>query len=402
MATLTTAADGADRAIVRRAVARLRDRLPELAGRLVGEILSGEGGDRPSGPREDLWEVCHTGLDHGFAAILDPGRGRADLEWAEELGRRRAEQGLPLDRLLRSYRLAGCVFWDALVEAVTEDDPAQVPALVRQATRTWQTIDQQSSTAAAAYHRTEYDLLRRSEERVNAVVDALLEGRGDGGLVATACSVLGLAPSGRYAVVMLRQDEPLERATGRPADSVAAGGMRFIWRVRADVQVAVVDLGEADLDDLVDALRPHVRAYAGVSAVVDGLADLGAARWMAELALRTCRPPEPDVARIDRRLPDALLASQPALADRLHAQVLGPLARLDAATREVLLSTLTAWLECDGSAARAASRLYCHHNTVLNRLRRIEKLTGRLLSRPRDLVEVVLALSAHRLTDDRQ
>ncbi|GAA4059043.1 helix-turn-helix domain-containing protein [Actinomadura miaoliensis] len=394
MAMLTTVSDGADRAVVRRAVARLRERLPDLAGRLVGEILDGEGGDRPSGPREDLWEVCHTGLGHGFAAILDSGRGRADLTWAEELGRRRAEQGLPLDRLLRSYRLAGTVFWDALVEAVTEDDPAQVPALVRQATRTWQTIDQQSSAAAAAYHRTEYDLLRRSVERVNAVVDALLEGRGDGGLIATAVSVLGLTPSGRYAVVMLRQDEP-----GRPADS-ATGGMRFIWRVRADVQVAVVDLGEADLDDLEAALRPHLRAHAGVSAVVDGLADLGTARWLAELALRTCRPGEPDIARIDRRLPEALLVSQPALAGRLHERVLGPLAALDTGTRDVLIATLATWLECDGSAARAATRLYCHHNTVLNRLRRIETLTGRMLSRPRDLMEIVLALSSRNLSED--
>ncbi|GAA4142495.1 helix-turn-helix domain-containing protein [Actinomadura keratinilytica] len=394
MAMLTTVPDGADRAIVRRAVARLRKRLPDLAGRLVGEILSGEGGDRPSGSREDLWEVCHTGLGHGLAAILDSGRGRADLAWAEELGRRRAEQGLPLDRLLRSYRLAGTVFWDALVETVTEDDPAHVPALVRQATRTWQAIDQQSSTAAAAYHRTEYELLRRSVERVNAVVDALLEGRGDGGLIATAVSVLGLPPSGRYAVVMLRQDEPV-----RLADP-AAGGMRFIWRVRADAQVAVVDLGEAGLDDLEAALRPHLRAHAGVSAVVDGLADLGSARWLAELALRTCRPGEPDIARIDRRLPEALLVSQPELAGRLHERVLGPLAELDPGTRDVLIETLTAWLECDGSAARAATRLYCHHNTVLNRLRRVENLTGRRLGRPRDLVEVVLALGSRHLSGD--
>ncbi|MFC7731297.1 PucR family transcriptional regulator [Actinomadura keratinilytica] len=394
MAMLTTVPDGADRAIVRRAVARLRKRLPDLAGRLVGEILSGEGGDRPSGSREDLWEVCHTGLGHGLAAILDSGRGRADLAWAEELGRRRAEQGLPLDRLLRSYRLAGTVFWDALVETVTEDDPAHVPALVRQATRTWQAIDQQSSTAAAAYHRTEYELLRRSVERVNAVVDALLEGRGDGGLIATAVSVLGLPPSGRYAVVMLRQDEPV-----RLADP-AAGGMRFIWRVRADAQVAVVDLGEAGLDDLEAALRPHLRAHAGVSAVVDGLADLGSARWLAELALRTCRPGEPDIARIDRRLPEALLVSQPELAGRLHERVLGPLAELDPGTRDVLIETLTAWLECDGSAARAATRLYCHHNTVLNWLRRVENLTGRRLGRPRDLVEVVLALGSRHLSGD--
>ncbi|RZM96173.1 helix-turn-helix domain-containing protein, partial [Streptomyces alfalfae] len=49
-------------------------------------------------------------------------------------------------------------------------------------------------------------------------------------------------------------------------------------------------------------------------------------------------------------------------------------------------------------AGRAAARLYCHRNTVFNRLRRLEQLTSRSLTRPRDLVEVALALEAHRLS----
>ncbi|MFE6183280.1 helix-turn-helix domain-containing protein, partial [Streptomyces sp. NPDC056465] len=67
--------------------------------------------------------------------------------------------------------------------------------------------------------------------------------------------------------------------------------------------------------------------------------------------------------------------------------VLGPLDRLDPADRDVIVETLTAWLDADGSAQRAGARLYCHRNTVLNRLRRFEQLTGRCLTRPRDAVE---------------
>src|SRR5690606_13037153 len=76
---------------------------------------------------------------------------------------------------------------------------------------------------------------------------------------------------------------------------------------------------------------------------------------------------------------------------------LGGLGDVDPAFRDVLLTTLETWLECDGSAARAADRLFCHRNTVLNRLRKIEQLTGRTLTRPGDLVELALALSALRL-----
>lgn len=387
-------ADRADREIMRKAVLRLTDRLPDLADRLTAEILAGD--DRDEEFCDDVWEMCHTGLGHGFETILDPGRGRADLDWAQRLGRRRAHQGQPLDQLLRSYRLAGRVFWEAVVEVVGRHDPENVPSLIRQATRTWDTIDQQSGAAAAAYHRTELELARRSEERVQAIVDALLDGQGaDGGLLATATSVLGLPVTGRYAVVMLGAESGFgDGVARRPADT---GGMRFIWRLRTDAQVALVALGGAELDDLVAAVRPYARSHAGVSPVVGSLADLGGARWFAELALRTCRGPGNQIARLDRRLPDALVLSQPRLAGRLGQVALGGLADADPAFRDVLLTTLGAWLECDGSAARAADRLFCHRNTVLNRLRKIEQLTGRTLARPGDLVELVLALSALRL-----
>lgn len=410
MAITTTSTERGGAAIMRKAVRRLSDRLPDLADRLVAEILRGEEWERPPGLRDDLWQVCHIGLGHGLESILEPDN-RTDLEWAERLGRRRAEQGQPLDQLLRSYRLAGMVFWEAVVEAVSQDAPEQVPMLVRHATRTWYTIDEQSSAAAAAYHRTEYDLLRRSEERIQAVVDALLEGHGsDGALIATAGEVLGLPEQGRYAVVAAGQAEMPNRPVGapRPAGAgredggdgpVASGGMRFIWRMRADAQVALVALGNASLDELIETLRPHLRAHAGVSPVVCTLAELGTARWLAELAQRTCWGREPEIALLDRRLPGALVVSQPRLGGRLGRTVLGPLYEIDPAYRDVLLSTLTTWLECDGSASRAAAKLYCHHNTVLNRLRRIEQLTGRLLARPGDLTEMVLALNAVRLLD---
>jgi len=394
----TAYADRDGRAIMRRAVGRLAPRLTGLADRLLAEIVAGDCWDRPAELRDDLWQVCHVGLGHGVATILDPGRGRADLEWAQQLGRRRAEQGQPLDQLLRSYRLAGRVFWEAVVDIVSEDDPAHVPVLVRQATRTWHTIDELSSAAAAAYHRTEYELLRSSEERTAAVVDALLEGRGtEGALLTTAAEALGLPVRGRYAVVVIGVPLPSESAEPPEPPDEVRGGPRFFWRLRADTRVALVALGPATLDDLAETLRPHVAGHAGVSAVVDGLAELGIARHQAELALRTCCSAGPEIALLDRRLPDALIVSEPRLAERLGRTRLGPLLELDTAYRNVLLDTFATWLECDGSAAAAAPLLYCHHNTVLNRLRRLERLTGCVLTRPRDLVELVLALSAVRL-----
>ncbi|WP_372343274.1 PucR family transcriptional regulator, partial [Streptomyces sp. KL116D] len=137
-------------------------------------------------------------------------------------------------------------------------------------------------------------------------------------------------------------------------------------------------------------------ARIGVSPAVDGLAAVGGARRLAETALRIC-PAAGGTVLLDEELPAALVAAAPVLGGLLADQVLGPLLALSPADRTLLLDTLDAWLDCDGSAQRAAARLYCHRNTVLNRLRRCEQLTGRSLTRPTDLVELALALSAHRL-----
>ncbi|MEY2228268.1 helix-turn-helix domain-containing protein, partial [Streptomyces sp. BF23-30] len=93
-------------------------------------------------------------------------------------------------------------------------------------------------------------------------------------------------------------------------------------------------------------------------------------------------------------LPAALVAAQAELAGRLRQVVLGPVLALPSEDRRTLLTTLGTWLACQGSTTDAAQRLYCHRNTVSNRLRRVEQLTGRSLSDPRHVVELALAHSA--------
>jgi sugar diacid utilization regulator len=134
----------------------------------------------------------------------------------------------------------------------------------------------------------------------------------------------------------------------------------------------------------------------GVGSAVTGLASVGDARRLADLALGIC-PPEGGTVRLAEHLPEALVISCPELGATLTERVLGPLLRLEPADRDVLLDTLVAWFASEGSAQRAGERLYCHRNTVLNRLRRCEQLIGRSLARPLDVVEINLALTARRL-----
>jgi DNA-binding PucR family transcriptional regulator len=63
----------------------------------------------------------------------------------------------------------------------------------------------------------------------------------------------------------------------------------------------------------------------------------------------------------------------------------------------MLLDTFAAWLAEGGSTHRAATTLFCHRNTVINRIRRFERLTKRSLAVPADLLELVLALEAFQM-----
>ena len=61
-----------------------------------------------------------------------------------------------------------------------------------------------------------------------------------------------------------------------------------------------------------------------------------------------------------------------------------------------MFETFQVWEETDASVAASAELLSCHPNTVRYRLRRIEKRTGRSLSRPRDIAELCLAFEVQR------
>ncbi|MGW0780682.1 PucR family transcriptional regulator [Streptomyces sp. NPDC002913] len=233
----------------------------------------------------------------------------------------------------------------------------------------------------------------RSDEQGRALLDALLEGRSEPDLAARAASGLGLPERGRYAVAVLR-----DGGGGTAGAAMDADGLRFIRRRRGDREIVVVPLGDRDPAGLAALLVRWCPGPGGIGPVADGLAELGTARRLAEVALLTCPPGTTGIVRLEERLPAALVVSQPELSARLVSDVFGPLLALDPADRALLVRTLEAWLECGGSAGRAAGRLYCHRNTVLNRLRRLERLTSRSLTRPRELIEMTLALDAFRLT----
>jgi DNA-binding PucR family transcriptional regulator len=123
----------------------------------------------------------------------------------------------------------------------------------------------------------------------------------------------------------------------------------------------------------------------------EGVASFAAAYRLAALTAETITE-DSGVALATDRLPRVIMAADDQSSELLVRHALGALFTHPEPHRETLLDTLAHMLASDGSPTNAAKALYCHRNTVIYRVRRIEELTGRDLTDARDRLLLTLAL----------
>ncbi|MFC5749030.1 PucR family transcriptional regulator [Actinomadura rugatobispora] len=369
----------------------MRRHVPDLAEQVLVSLRRSENAYRsgaipPQEPPQWIAQSIHRALD---ALPMPPAEISETFDMPRRTGSRRARQGVPQRALLRAYHDGGRVLSTACMQWAFEEGlhPQKSVSLVESV---WRIADEHSVIAVDALRSAQQDVTDR--RWAGFLLDTLLNGDVDESSAATVARAFALPERGRYAVIV-RQPAP----GGPPArmeDLVPfADGMRVIWRMHGERAVGVAVLGEGEPTGLGGALSGG-DFRTGISAAATGLASLGRARTQAEVAARTLHGA--GLAFLEERLPVAMLSADPALARELQVQVLAPVLALEAGRRDLLLETLEAWLVADGLVAKVAADLHCHRNTVLNRLRRIEELTGRSLSSPRAVIDLGLALEAFR------
>jgi hypothetical protein len=385
-------------------VADVLARVPELTDALVAIIREQSPGYRLAGVTpDDLWQSCHDNLTRVLQLVSrQAGDGTDDedpYDAARATGTLRARQRLPLDDVLRSFRLGGRLVWEALIGRARADGRADPDELLDLASWVWTVVDDTSSQAAVAYHATERDLVRVDEQRRATLWEGLLHGRAkEPAFAHQAAHRIGVAVEGPYAVAVLDRVEPVDpgddRTGGALAGRLADAGVASAWQVRTNTLVGLVVADEPVLGTVLAVLRDNPVAPAGLSMTVSGLAEVDVAYRQAVLARSTVPPGRIEVAALDERLPEALLLNSPDLAEALVRRRLGPLLRVPLAERRLLLDTLTAWLATSGSINQTAHAVHCHRNTVINRLRRIESITALDLANTAAHLELELALRA--------
>jgi purine catabolism regulator len=211
------------------------------------------------------------------------------------------------------------------------------------------------------------------------------------------------------AVLVFAVDDPsaaepaLERALAADACPAvvaphAVGGRELLC--------AVIDAADRDpIDVAADARRELVIEFGTVRAAASRPAlpeDLRRSFHEARCALEATALSNgnaPEVASWrDLGAFTLLLSIQDDEALKLYCDsVLGPIEQGDEEYGGELLRSLEAFIEQNGQWERAAKQVYCHRHTLRYRMRRVEELTGRDLSRANDRIEFWLALRAREL-----
>ncbi|TCJ30574.1 PucR family transcriptional regulator [Nocardioides jejuensis] len=369
--------------------------LPQRSIDVAGQVRERIAFYRESGvvSAEDLAVSCEENLRFVVEGL---GRGViGDPEPAAATGVRRAGAGVPLPAVLGAYRVGFRVMWEHVAaECARRGIPAEV--VVEAAADAVVAHDVFTEAMSAAYNATLTEQLMRAEAERAALVEALLSGAVvDRRTLWEVADLLGLTVSGDFVVVAAALVAPGRAVLPGVEAVLARRGCASAWRLLPDVQVGVVEVGELPVDTLIDELEALGPVRIGISPVFHELTEAARSVELARLAT-SIAPAGGGAARFEDDPVGIAAAAAGDVMQRVADEVLGPLDSLAESERHVLVETLRVWVEVGGSANKAASRLFCHANTIRHRLRRFEEKTGRRLDRPRDVAALCLALEARR------
>lgn len=264
------------------------------------------------------------------------------------------------------------------------------------------------ATLIALEHRR-WDEDRRARRRIADEVIALVAtGQSAGAEVAVRLADLGADPGGRCLVAAASGTGPdsLETTHAVLHDAVLQVAEQPVTGVYDGRVVAILTGWSATDRDLLRTALTRLAPGVGDAPIAVGLsAQVGSEAMSGALdeALHAVRLAALRKAAVSVVTSDEvtshllLLGTVPDEVRRTFAvRVLGPVLAHDGGRGGDLLRTLDAFLRADGSWSRCARAMHVHVNTVRYRVRRVEELTGRDLSRLEDRVDVFLALRSLR------
>ena len=362
-------------------VQRALEQMPEYRGFVEGRSTDGDRG--PAGIRWNL-EAFLRWATHGGAPAA------AELEQLRQLIGARAAEGRPPEEGLAVYRRAMRAGWEAVLESADERERAALGGAFELLLE-W--LDIVSQAFEQAYAEERETLVSRQERRARWLLERVLEG-GHGADDQRLAEALGFELSAGYRPLVAAvsggsaaQQLQLAALLRDQGVLAASEGRRVAGLAHGPVDVGRLGFGGALI------LCEGAGEEQPADALAEALADLRAVADLAEGS--------GERGRIDAEawLPELLLVRSPRLAQRLRDRVLGP---LEDAGRGDLVLTLELLARHGFERAATAAALAVHRNTLIQRVARIEQLTGLDLDDADDRGLVWLAARCARCTQAAQ
>jgi hypothetical protein len=245
--------------------------------------------------------------------------------------------------------------------------------------------------ASAAESRGSWD------ERLEAlVIDRLVSGLEVGDALPSQLAALGWSTTGPIGAVV-------GSAPGEQSGDVLARVHELARRLGLDAmagvhgrRLVIIYGGPADPSTVAARLLPafgHGPVVVGPSAATANDASTVTKAALSGLRAASAWPNTPRPVRADDLLPERVLLGDADARDQLVATVYRPLA--DAG--DVLIDTVTAFLDSGGALEATARALFVHANTVRYRLRRVADICGETPTEARGAFVLRFALTVGRL-----
>jgi len=306
--------------------------------------------------------------------------------------RKRASQNIPLDALLRAYRVSCPLIWAAILDAARSNSSLRDEILFKLSPRVLYHFDLFSRVVQQAYVIELKDRFRHRDQAKRELSRVALDGTADEQTLRAAVAALGLDPLGLYSAIAFElrgpQSDPLYlsaeitrlldalvRAFGGSQESFVetlVQGMLIAWLAHSPLRPAL-----KATDDLLAACRglfeeDSVAVRAGVSTALRGVGNWKIAAEQAQKALEIGKTLQParNVYRYSSVAIRDFVSRTPEVAGFLQT-VLEFLSG-----EEELLKSAEAYFATGRHLKMTAAELGVHRNTLTYRLRRIEQLLG--------------------------
>lgn len=360
----------------------LLERLAGIDDELAAEYLERiDGGARyyDGVPDEhDLKDAARNAFRYLLGCLLARPLSAELMAFPAQVGALRARQGIALENLSAAVRNDFLVAWSALLRLADAGDMAVLAMHVGQL---WTVVDDFAGAIQRGYLDERLQMARTDAiEQQRSLSDLFSEGPSPA-VVRRAAEVLGLDETAPYWVIGVTADDAISTVARR----LAGFGVMALDHTSKGVTLFLLSAHTRWGDD--EALAADV--LTGVAGAVAPRTVLLQNAFQSATTVRMLAQLDVEATTLRRSWSQLSISQLCTVFDDLRSYVEAPLAAMN--DRDLLVETMLVFAD-SGSVSATAAKLYCHRNTVLNRIRKFEDATGISLRTPRAQAMVQLCL----------